>query len=125
MNAKSDDGPCNPDTVPQHASYTVYEQTLFTVSPISGPERPRVSIMLRLSLAAPPLQSPSILQTVIAGLFVSFHNKGRQDERRELAAATLCGSHWLIAPGSHPILFPDNIISLFFLANSANAVLSH
>lgn len=89
MKAKNDDGLCNPDTMPQHASYTAYEQTLFTVSPISGPERSCVSIMLRLSLAAPLLQSPSILQTAIAGLFVSFHNKGRQDERRELAAAML------------------------------------
>lgn len=125
MNAKNDDGPCNADTVPQHASHTAHEQTLFTVSPISGPERPRVSILLRLSLAAPLLQSPSILQTAMAGLSMSFHNKGRQDERRNLAAAMLCGSHWLIAAGSHPALFPDSIISLFFLANSANAVLSH
>lgn len=113
MNVKNDDGPCNPDTVPQHASYTADEQTLFTVSPTTGPERPCVSIMLRLSLAAPLLQSPSVLQTAIAGLFMSFHNKGRQDERGKLAAATLCGSHWLIEPGSHPVLFPDNIISVF------------
>lgn len=67
-----------------------FEQTLFTVSSISGPERHCISIIPTLSLAASLLQSPSILQIARAGLH-GLSRSGQAGGRRKLAAVKLPG----------------------------------